>query len=63
MFHILVRVFGLLMRMQIWAVSLFFCVLVEVFGKNEKTLKKEKHCYRGIFYFCNGASVSFESVS
>lgn len=38
------------MRMQFEAVSLFFCVLVEVFGKNEKTLKKEKHCYRGRKY-------------
>lgn len=59
MIHILGRVFGLLMRMQIWAVSLFFCVLVEVFGKNEKTLKKENTVTGGIFYFCNGASVSF----
>lgn len=34
------------MRMQFEAVSLFFCVLVEVFEKDEKTLQKENHCYR-----------------
>lgn len=38
------------MRMQFEAVSLFFCVFLEVFVKNEKTLKKEKHCYRGRKY-------------
>ena len=30
------------MRMQFEAVSLFFCVFLEEFVKNEKTLKKEK---------------------
>lgn len=59
MFHILGRVFGLLMRMQFWAVSLFFCFCRIVLGKDEKTLKKENTVTGGIFYFCNGASVSF----
>ena len=47
------------MRMQFWAVSLFFCFCRIVLGKDEKTLKKEKHCYRRNFLFCNGASVLF----
>lgn len=38
---------------------LIFCFCRIVLGKDEKTLKKEKHCYRRNFLFCNGASVLF----